>query len=191
MELFPLSTNSSPGAGGGSSALPTSIQTRKTEFSSIQNGAIRKNRVLESPWQKDSAPTPHPASVLSPFQTPPCSPTFPETLQPRGSQLSQCPLTFPAKTHSPSAPTPKLLFLALFTAPRALRWFPDCTMKTSSGAMGDAQCCAHAAPQPGGWSPPDELSLRGSGQRGDEGRIGTTLQHLTGGAFPNAWSALT
>lgn len=40
-------------------------------------------------------------------------------------------------------------------------------------------------------APPDELSLRGSGQRGNESRIGTTLQHLTGGAFPNAWSALT
>lgn len=119
-----------------------------------RNGEERSNR------EKQSAGTtlaegfcPLSLSALSPFQTPPCYATFPEILQPRGSQLSQCLLTFPAKTHSPSVPTPTLLFLALFTAPRALRWFPDCTMKTISGAMGDARCCAHTAPQ-SWWEPP-------------------------------------
>lgn len=156
-----------------------------------RNGEERSNR------EKQSAGTtlaegfcPLSLSALSPFQTPPCFATFPEILQPRGSQLSQCLLTSSEDTQ-PICAYPNVAFFSSFYSPSSTPLVSR--LHNENHQRSNGRCpvlCPHRSPVVVGASP-EELSVHSSGQRGDESRTGITLQHLTGGAFPNAWSALT
>lgn len=129
--------------------------------------------------------------ALAPLRTPPA---------PLRSQKPPSPtaFVFPKPSdfysrHSSASPTyayPKAAFLDIFMPPPPTPSTPRISKTTQqkniNRAMGKAQQLCQSLDIPRASS--EEFGLRGSGRRGDPEE---NLQHLAGGMFPNAWSALT
>lgn len=101
------------------------------------------------------------------------------------------PADFSSEDTQPICAYPNVAFFSSFYSPSSTPLVSR--LHNENHQRSNGRCpvlCPHRSPVVVGASP-EELSVHSSGQRGDESRTGITLQHLTGGAFPNAWSALT